>query len=73
MPFFLGAAGVLGMDGFMGVQFLVFGDDGDPHDYDHGHEHAHVDGREGELGEEDRPLVTQEGEGGKGRGRYGTV
>lgn len=26
MPFFLGAAGVLAMDGFMGVQFLLYGD-----------------------------------------------
>ena len=25
MPFFLGAFGVLGLDGFMGVQFLMYG------------------------------------------------
>lgn len=29
LPFFLGAAGVLGMDGGMGVQFLVYGEGGD--------------------------------------------
>ncbi|GAB7357180.1 hypothetical protein MBLNU459_g8170t1 [Dothideomycetes sp. NU459] len=29
LPFWLGAAGVLGLDGAMGVQFLVYGDRGD--------------------------------------------
>jgi hypothetical protein len=32
LPFFLGAFGVLGLDGFMGVQFLMYGDGPDAED-----------------------------------------
>ncbi|KAJ5771229.1 uncharacterized protein N7511_003280 [Penicillium nucicola] len=34
LPFFLGAFGVLGLDGFMGVQFLMYGDGPDSEDDD---------------------------------------
>ncbi|KAJ5902036.1 hypothetical protein N7495_002564 [Penicillium taxi] len=47
VPFFLGAFGVLGLDGFMGVQFLMYGSpdeedvsiEGDDSDSKHGHTH----------------------------------